>query len=225
MKAMTSEQKQTAKKQAVKTTRTARSESIYELVALGLLTAICFIMCFTPIGYIKTPFLSVTLMTIPVIISATVLRPRDAAIIGGVFGLTSFIQAISGMSALTGALFQLNPFFTFVLCVVPRVIEGWLGGLIFRGVEKIDKTKFLSYAVGSLSVPLLNTLLFMSTLFLFFYNSEPIQNIAADKGANNVLALFTAMVGVQALIEAGICFVLGTAISKALAVALKRVKK
>ncbi len=225
MKAMTSEQKQTAKKQAVKTTRTARSESIYELVALGLLTAICFIMCFTPIGYIKTPFLSVTLMTIPVIISATVLRPRDAAIIGGVFGLTSFIQAISGMSALTGALFQLNPFFTFVLCVVPRVLEGWLGGLIFRGVEKIDKTKFLSYAVGSLSVPLLNTLLFMSTLFLFFYNSEPIQNIAADKGANNVLALFTAMVGVQALIEAGICFVLGTAISKALAVALKRVKK
>ncbi len=225
MKAMTSEQKDKMKEKSAKNTRNARSESIFELAALGLLTAICFIMCFTPIGYIKTPVLSITLMTVPVIISATVLNPRDSAIIGGIFGITSFIQAVSGLSALTGALFQLNPFFTFILCVVPRVLEGWLGGLIFQGVKKIDKTNFISYAAGSLSVPLLNTLLFMSTLFLLFYHSEPIQNIAAAKGADNVLGLFVAMVGVQALIEAGICFVLGTAVSKALAVALKKIKK
>lgn len=225
MKAITSEEKKEIKNKSPKNSRNARSESIYELAALGLLTAICFIMCFTPIGYIKTPVLSITLMTVPVIISATVLKPRDSAIIGGIFGITSFIQAVSGMSALTGALFQLNPFFTFILCVVPRVLEGWLGGLIFQGVKKIDKTNFISYAVGSLSVPLLNTLLFMSTLFILFYNSAPIQNIASDKGADNVFALFTAMVGVQALIEAGICFAIGTAVSKALAVALKKVKK
>ena len=225
MKAIISEQKKEIKNKSPKNARNARSESIYELAALGLLTAICFIMCFTPIGYIKTPVLSITLMTVPVIISATVLKPRDSAIIGGIFGITSFIQAVSGMSALTGALFQLNPFFTFILCVVPRVLEGWLGGLIFQGVKKIDKTNFISYAVGSLSVPLLNTLLFMSTLFILFYNSAPIQNIASDKGADNVFALFTAMVGVQALIEAGICFAIGTAVSKALAVALKKVKK
>ena len=225
MKAITSEQKKEIKNKSPQNARNARSESIYELSALGLLTAICFIMCFTPIGYIKTPVLSITLMTVPVIISATVLKPRDSAIIGGIFGITSFIQAVSGMSALTGALFQLNPFFTFILCVVPRVLEGWLGGLIFQGVKKIDKANFISYAVGSLSVPLLNTLLFMSTLFILFYNSAPIQNIASDKGADNVFALFTAMVGVQALIEAGICFAIGTAVSKALAVALKKVKK
>ncbi len=225
MKAITSEQKKEIKNKSPQNARNARSESSYELAALGLLTAICFIMCFTPIGYIKTPVLSITLMTVPVIISATVLKPRDSAIIGGIFGITSFIQAVSGMSALTGALFQLNPFFTFILCVVPRVLEGWLGGLIFQGVKKIDKTNFISYAVGSLSVPLLNTLLFMSTLFILFYNSAPIQNIASDKGADNVFALFTAMVGVQALIEAGICFAIGTAVSKALAVALKKVKK
>ena len=162
MKAITSEQKKEIKNKSPQNARNARSESIYELSALGLLTAICFIMCFTPIGYIKTPVLSITLMTVPVIISATVLKPRDSAIIGGIFGITSFIQAVSGMSALTGALFQLNPFFTFILCVVPRVLEGWLGGLIFQGVKKIDKTNFISYAVGSLSVPLLNTLLFQS---------------------------------------------------------------
>lgn len=122
-------------------------------------------------------------------------------------------------------LFQINPFLTFILCIVPRVLEGWLGGLIFQAVRKIDKTKFVSYIVASLSVPVLNTLLFMSTLFIFFYNSEPIQNIANAKGAGNVFALFVAMVGIQAVVEAVVCCILGTAVSKALAVALKKVKK
>ena len=78
MKAITSEQKKEIKNKSPQNARNARSESIYELSALGLLTAICFIMCFTPIGYIKTPVLSITLMTVPVIISATVLKPRDS---------------------------------------------------------------------------------------------------------------------------------------------------
>ena len=65
----------------------------------------------------------------------------------------------------------------------------------------------------------------MSTLFIFFYNSEPIQNIATAKGAGNVFALFVAMVGIQAVVEAVVCCILGTAVSKALAVALKKVRK
>ena len=226
MKAMTSEKKDELKNKSKNSTRTSRSESIYELAALGLLTAICFIMAFTPLGFIPIGVLTVTFMTIPVIVSATVLKPRDAAVIGGIFGITSFIKTVTGAGGVMMAgLFQINPFLTFILCVVPRVLEGWLGGLIFQAVNKIDKTKFVSYIVGSLSVPVLNTMLFMSTLFLFFYSSEPIQNIATAKGAENVFALFIAMVGIQAVVEAVVCCILGTAVSKALAVALKKVKK
>lgn len=226
MKAMTSDKKEAIKNKSPKSARTARSEAVYELAALGLLTAICFIMAFTPLGFVPIGILTVTFMTIPVIISAAVLKPRDSAVIGGIFGITSFIKAVTGAGgAMMTGLFQINPLLTMVLCIVPRVLEGWLGGLIFQAVSKIDKTKWISYAAAGLSVPVLNTLLFMSTLFLFFYNTEPIQNIAAAKGADNVLALFAAMVGVQALVEAGVCFVLGTAVAKALAVALKKVKK
>lgn len=206
-------------------TRTLQSERMVELAALGLLTAVSFIMAFTPLGFMPIGVLTVTFMTIPVIIAATVLKPRDSAIIGGIFGITSFIKTVTGAGGvMMASLFQINPFLTFILCVVPRVLEGWLGGLIFQLVRKVDRTNFISYAVGSLSVPVLNTLLFMGTLFLFFYNSEPIQNIASTKGADNVLALFVAMVGIQALVEAGVCFAVGTAVSKALAVALNKVK-
>ena len=226
MKAMTSEAK--AKSKASVPARSGKNKQrikpTFRLAFLGLLTAIMFIMAFTPLGYLKTGFLSITFMTIPVIIAAALLTPLDAAVIGGISGLTSFIQAVSGASALTGALFQLNPFLTAVLCFVPRILEGLLGGLIFQGLRKIDKTRFISYAATSLAVPLLNTVLFMSTLFLFFYQAEPIRKIAESKGAGDVFSLLFAMAGINAVLEAVICFIIGTAITKALAVAMKKAK-
>ena len=207
---------------------------------LGLLTAITLLMGFTPIGYVPIGVLKITFMTIPVIVAAALMKPRYAAIIGGMFGITSFIQAATGMSALTGALFQLNPVLTFLLCVVPRVLEGLLGGLIFQGLKKIDKTKFICYVVTSLSVPVLNTLLFMSALYaeiriILAGNANAGAGLAdglaqtfegvSGASAGGIIAFFAALVGVQALVEAGVCFVLGTAVTKALAAALKRDKK
>lgn len=232
MKAMTKEHKENAK--AKKNSKQAADQSVkgkypelkptFRLAFLGLLTAVMFIMAFTPLGYLKTPVLSITFMTVPVIIAAVLLSPVDSAIIGGIFGLTSFIQAVSGGSALTGALFQLNPWLTAILCFVPRILEGFLGGLIFRGLRSIDKTKLISYAVTSLSVPLMNTLFFMSTLFIFFYNTDIISGIAEKNGADNVFALFVAMAGINAVLEAVICFIIGTAITKALAVVAGKTK-
>lgn len=246
MKAMTEEQKKSIKQSAKKRNvdgRVSKSEQnmsrTLRLTILGFLTAIIFLMSFTPLGYLPVGPLKLTFLTLPVIVAATILSPADAAIIGGMFGLTSFIQAFTGMSVMTGALFQLNPFLTFLLCVVPRVLEGLLGGLIFQGLKKVDKSQVVSYLVTSLSVPVLNTLLFMSALYAeikiidalntsvagldeSFLNS--FNNISGAAGGS-VIAFFLALVGTQALVEAGVCFVLGSAVSKALALALKRLGK
>lgn len=225
MKAITNDDKtklRASKKGNSKKNR--RSDAVFRLAFLGLLTAVMFIMAFTPLGYLKTGFLSITFMTIPVIIAAVVLTPLDAAVVGGIFGLTSFIQAVTGASLLTNALFQVNPLFTIILCFVPRVLEGLLGGLLFRAISRFDNTKLISYAAVSLAVPLMNTLFFMSTLFLLFYNSEPIRKIAESKGAEDVFTLLFAMVGINAVLEAVICFIIGTAITKALSVLIKKTK-
>lgn len=238
MKAITEQEKTKIKEKSTRN-RFGANESVYRLAALGLLTAITFIMGFTPIGYIPIGALKLTFMTIPVIIAAAMLGPTGGAVIGGMFGLTSFIQAFSGMSLLTGALFQLNPILTFLLCVVPRVLEGWLGGLIFKALDKIDKTRFVSYVVTSLSVPVMNTLFFMSALYaeikiIVATNANAAGTLSgdlaktfsgvADKAAGDVFLFFAALVGTQAIIEAVVCFVLGTAITKALAVAVKKKK-
>ena len=59
----------------------------------GTLVAIILIMAFTPLGYIKTAGIEITLIVVPVAVGAVTLGPAAGAILGGVFGLASFCAA------------------------------------------------------------------------------------------------------------------------------------
>ena len=118
-----------------------------KLTQMALLTAIILLMAFTPLGYLRTGVVEITFIMIPVVVGAILMGPGAGAILGGVFGLTSFIQCF-GMSALGAMLLQVNWFFTFVVCFVPRVLTGWLAGLIFKALYKVDKTRLVSFAVA-----------------------------------------------------------------------------
>ena len=69
---------------------TAKTFSTRYMVELALMIAIVFLMSFTPLGYIRTPGLSVTLLTVPVAVGAVILGPAGGAICGLAFGVTSF---------------------------------------------------------------------------------------------------------------------------------------
>lgn len=191
------------------------------MVQLALYTAIILLMAFTPIGYIRTPGLEITLIVVPVSVGAIMLGPTGGAVLGGVFGVTSFIQCF-GMSPFGSALLGINPIATFILCIVPRVLMGLLTGLIFTAFHKSKHTKNISWFAASLAGPLLNTILFMGTLVIFFYNTDYIRGISETLGTNNFLTFILAFVGINGLIEAVICFALGSAVTKTLYVFLRR---
>ena len=119
-------------------------------------------------------------MMVPVAVGAIVLGPLAGAILGGVFGATSFFQAL-GMSPFGAALMAINPFYTFILTMVPRILMGWLTGLIFQRLYQNDKTRFFSYGAASLSAALLNTIFFMSFLILLFGNSDYIRGFRRNE--------------------------------------------
>lgn len=192
--------------------KTNMSAKTLKMIQLALLTAIIVLMAFTPVGFIRTPGLEITLIGIPVVVGAVLLGPSGGAILGAVFGLCSFLQCF-GMSPFGAVLLGINPFWTFVVCFVSRTLMGWLSALIFKGLRKVDKTRFFSFLAACLGGALLNTILFMSALMLFFGQSEYILSM---QGSMNVFAFVLAFVGVNGLIEAIVCAVVGTAISKAL---------
>ncbi len=123
---------------------------------------------------------------------------------------------------MTGFFFsQVSPIHTFVLCVVMRVLMGFLTGLIFKGLHKVDKTGTVCYLLGGLSAPVLNTLLFMGYIVLVFYNSSFIQDWVTSHGAPNPLAFVAMMVGVQGTLEAAAGLIVGGGVGKGVAHALK----
>ena len=189
-----------------------------KMIQLALLIAIIALMAFTPIGFIRTPGLEITLIGIPVVVGAVLLGPAGGAILGAAFGLCSFLQCF-GLSPFGAALLAINPFWTFVVCLVPRTLMGWLSALIFKGLQKVDKTRFFSFLAACLGGALLNTILFMTALMLCFGQTEC---ILGKQGAMNVFAFVIAFVGVNGLIEGIVCAVAGTAVSKALYVVLYR---
>ena len=190
------------------------------IVKLGLMVAIIVVMAFSPLGYLRTPGLTITFLTVPVAVGAIILGPASGAVCGTAFGLTSVAMALTGGSAFSAALMQINPFGLLFTCLVPRILEGWLCGLIFQAVKRISKNG--AYIVASLSCPLLNTLFFMGSLVLFFYNTDYIQGIASGLGAANPLLFVVLFVGLQGAIEAVACTLLGSAVSRALGAAFRQ---
>ncbi len=200
------------------------SRTLY-LTQLGVLTAVLLLLEVTGLGMIKTLGLEMTILQVPVIVGAILLGPSGGAILGLVFGLVSFAECF-GKSPFGAELLAIQPFFTFLVCVPTRTLMGWCCGLIFRGLSRvIPKGKsFLAFVLAALSGALLNTILFMGTLCLCFYHSDYIQSLVAFYGASNFLMFIVLLVGVQGLIEALLCTVLGSGISKGVYHALYRNK-
>ena len=199
-----------------------KTTNVRFLTQLALLSAIIILMALTPIGYIRTPFLTVTLITIPVAVGAIILGPKAGTICGLVFGLTSFYTALTAPSVMMGAFMSVNPVFVAILCIVPRILEGFLCGIIYKGLEKGLKNNPVKYYLAGLSCPVLNTLLFMTTLVLFFYNCEYVVNLKEAFGTTNPFAFVVALVGVQAVIEAVSCGVVAGIVSQALSKVLRK---
>ena len=204
--------------------KSANTRRILRLTQLSVLVALLLIFGFTSIGYIKVGVIEITLNVIPVAIAAIVLGPSAGAICGAVFGLTSFWQAVSGMSAFGAALVAISPIYTLIICLIPRILEGLLTGLIFKGLSKVCKGNSVPCAVSSLCCPLLNTLLFVGSFLLLFSRTDFFASLYSQSAANNILAFFAWFVGLNGAVEAAAGFVISSAASKALLTANKRIR-
>lgn len=182
-----------------------RYNNVYILTVCALMISIMLLFGFTPIGTISTGALTITLMGIPVAIMACLFGPIMGALAGLSWGLISLAQAFMGMDA-TGAMIlaseNLSPFTKyfglFTICVVARVLCGFLSGFIYDLVKKFDSKGFWASLVGSMSTSLLNTIFFMTFFCLFFYNMPEIQE---QFNPQNVFVFIFTIIGFNFIIE------------------------
>ena len=120
------------------------------------------------------------------------------------------------MDAFGTMLMGISPLYTFITCIPSRVLAGWISGLLFKALDKIDSKKYAAYAVSSVSGALLNTVFFVGFLVLFFH-----KTLMELGMGDTILAVIASLVTINAVVEAIVCLVAGTAIVKALSVILK----
>lgn len=203
---------------------TKRSKTLH-LTQLALLTAILLLMAFTPLGYLKIGALSITFLTIPVVIGATAMGPIDGAFLGLVFGITSYAQCF-GMDAFGTTLCGIDPIYTALMCIVPRVLIGPVSSGLLHLLNKVIKTdahhvgrRMIKYMICCLAGTLTNTVLFVGLFVAFFSKTEFFWSLG-----NSVLEVVGLLVTVNALVEALVCTFVGGAIAERLNAAINRMR-
>lgn len=194
-----------------------KQEKIKKLTVLSVLGALTAIVSFLPL---KTLGLEITFSMIPVAIGAILYGPSGGAILGGVFGIVSFLQCL-GYSPFGAALLGINPLLTLIVCLPTRILAGFLAGVIYKALRKSVKSDIPALLLASLVAPLFNTLLFMTALVLCFYNTELVQSFAAQLGATNPFTFVVLFVGINGLVEIICGFVVAFPCAKALSKYLK----
>lgn len=170
-----------------------------QMVTTAMLCAILLMMSFTPLGYLNIGPLAISFNMIPVAVGAIALGPVGGLILGGMFGITSFLQClgVGGVSAMGVILFEISPFLAFVQRLVPRLLAGLLAGFVYKGVKKISNPSIACFVTG-FSAALFNTVLFMIALVLLFGNTEYIRGLM---GGQNVILFICSFVGINAVVE------------------------
>lgn len=191
------------------------SKKIMKLTVNSAFIAIIAVMSFTPIGYLKFGAIEISLLAIPVAFGAAVMGVSSGAILGLAFGISSFIQCF-GMSAFGTALMGINPVFTFIVCVAPRVIMGTGSALLYGFLRKKNVQDNICSLFSFLAAAVLNTLLFVGSFIVLFGNTEFYSDLETQLQTTNVIAFFAAFVGVNGVIEAIAGGAFGAAVGKAI---------
>ena len=200
------------------------SNHVRRLTKLALLIAIELVMRAIGLGAVPVGPLNMSFLTLPIAMGAILCGPLESMIMGAIFGILSLTDAISGRSVMTGTFFSISPLHTVILCVGMRMLMGLCCGYVYKLCAKADHKGTWSYFVGAVSAPLLNTLFFMGYICLAFYNCDYVQNLVVTLGAANPIMFVILLVGVQGLVEAAVCGVLGSVVGKAVDTFAKRQK-
>lgn len=194
------------------------------MVQLALFAAIIVVMASVPfLGYIPLPFTRATILHVPVIIGCLTLGPKKGAILGALFGLTSFVQATFNPNLTS---FVFTPFYSMgdlhgngwslVICFLPRILVGivpfFVYQLLMKGLSGKKGGQTFSLFMAGLAGSLTNTLLVMNFIYLFFGE----QYAAAKEVTTGLYGVILGVIIANGIPEAIVAALLTAIVCKAL---------
>lgn len=201
-----------------------RNTQTRNMAMFALFIAIELVLTMTPLGYIRTPMLSITLMHIPVIVCGAVMGPAFGAGLGLLFGLTSVYNATTNPGVTS---FVFSPFVTvagisgnwtsLIIALVPRILLGVIAGYLFLAFRKKLKPALSGLFTGVLAT-LCHTIMVLSLIYFLW---GPQYAEVLGQSYDLLLGLLAATVVTNGLMEAAAAGLVTMAICRAMAPQLK----
>ena len=204
-----------------------KTEKTFNMVLTGLFMAIIIIMATVPnIGYINLILIKVTMIHVPVIIGSIVLGPKQGAVLGATFGITSLINNTFNPSLLS---FAFSPFYqvgnmggngwSVVIALVPRILVGVVPYYVYRFLVKVlPEMKIrsaISLAVAGICGALTNTLLVMNLIYFCFREEfAAAKDIAVEAVYDVILGIIAANGIPEAVVGAVLTMLVGGVLLK-----------
>lgn len=193
------------------------SEKVWTIAVTALFGAIIFLMTFTPIGFIHLGVIKATLVHVPVIIGSLILGPRIGAMLGGIFGLASFVSNTVAPTLLSFAFSPLisvpglgrGSLWALFICFVPRILVGvvpyYADRLISSFRENDAKWRTISLFFAGIAGSITNTLLVMHMIFFVFRDTyAEVTHRSVDVIYGAILGII-ATHGIPEALVAGLC--------------------
>lgn len=157
------------------------------IVVTGMLGAIAIVLGLTGLGFIPvpTPAGRATILHIPAILAGIIEGPLVGAMVGLIFGLFSFLNATSPMSA--------DP----IVAIIPRVFIGIVSYLVY---SLFKRKSVLGSAMAAMAGTLTNALGFLGLSVVQGYLKWPV--VGAILLSHTIGEIIVAVLIVTALVKA-----------------------
>lgn len=191
----------------------SQRQKTLELVQLAMLAALVVVLQI--ISALIPPIagmVSITLTLIPVVIGAILFDKKGGAILGLTFGLIVMINCITGLDPGGNILWNTNPVFTAIICLLKGVLAGFIPAVVYSAISSkkamSNSKKLLATVLAAMLAPIVNTSTFVIGMLLFFKDTLTVW----ANGEALMVYILVGLAGLNFLIEFIINMILTPAI-------------
>ena len=140
-------------------------QKLVKRVIIALFAAIIIIQNFIPfLGYIPLGPLNLTIIHITVIVIALSMGPLYGGIVGGIWGVITWIRAFVWPTSPLATIVFVNP----LIAILPRILIGIVAGGSFSWLKKRLAKQSSAMVLAAILGSLTNTLLVLGQICLFY---------------------------------------------------------
>ena len=144
-----------------------KNQKIQKMVGVSLLIAVMVVLQFLAAVFpIKIGPVSLSLVLIPIVLGAATYGVAAGGVLGGAFGILTYIFCVNGMDGGGHMVFQASPILCFLVVMAKGILCGLAAGAVYKLLHKVNG--YLAMVCAAIICPVVNTGVFLTGMFLWF---------------------------------------------------------